>query len=86
MTSSTRTRCDPRRERKHRWHARRSRRHRSRAAGPSFSGDRAASSTSANAEMDDGNGRGWAVLRGDELHGMLYFHQGDESDFVARKA
>ncbi len=31
-------------------------------------------------------GRGWAVLKGDELHGMLFFHQGDESDFVARRA
>jgi hypothetical protein len=39
-----------------------------------------------NAEMDDVNGRGWAVLMGDELHGMLFFHQGDESDFVAKKA
>lgn len=38
-----------------------------------------------NAEMDDVNGRGWAVLKGDELHGMLFFHQGDESDFVAEK-
>ena len=38
-----------------------------------------------NAEMDDLNGRGWAVLKGGELHGMLFFHQGDESDFVARK-
>src|SRR5262245_66548383 len=39
-----------------------------------------------NAEIDDVNGRGWAVLQGDELHGMLFFHQGDESEFVAKKA
>ena len=39
-----------------------------------------------NAEMDPAQGRGWAVLQGDELHGMLFFHQGDESDFVAEKA
>jgi hypothetical protein len=38
-----------------------------------------------NAEMDDVNGRGWAVLKGDELHGMLFFHGGDESDFVAKR-
>jgi len=39
-----------------------------------------------NAEMDDASGRGWAVLKGDELHGMIFFHGGDESDFVARRA
>jgi hypothetical protein len=26
-------------------------------------------------------GRGWAVLRGDELHGMIFTHMGDESEF-----
>jgi hypothetical protein len=38
-----------------------------------------------NAEMDDANGRGWAVLKDDKLHGMLFFHGGDESDFVAER-
>jgi hypothetical protein len=37
-------------------------------------------------EMDPCTGRGWAVLEGDELHGMIYFHQGDESGFVAKRA
>jgi hypothetical protein len=37
-------------------------------------------------EMDPCTGRGWAVLEGDELHGMIFFHQGDESAFVARRA
>ena len=37
-------------------------------------------------EMDPCTGRGWAVLEGDELHGMIFFHQGDESSFVARRA
>ena len=37
-------------------------------------------------EMDPCTGRGWAVLEGDELHGMIFFHQGDESGFVARRA
>ena len=30
-------------------------------------------------------GRGWAVLDGDELDGMIVFHMGDESGFRARK-
>jgi hypothetical protein len=31
-------------------------------------------------------GRGWTVLQGDELHGMIFIHQGDDSDFVAKPA
>jgi hypothetical protein len=34
-----------------------------------------------NDEMDQG--RGWAVVKGDELHGKTFFHQGDDSGFVA---
>jgi hypothetical protein len=26
----------------------------------------------------------WAVLEGDKLHGMIFFHQGDESAFVVK--
>jgi hypothetical protein len=37
-------------------------------------------------EMDPCTGRGWAVLEGDALHGRIFFHQGDESSFVAKKA
>jgi hypothetical protein len=37
-------------------------------------------------EMDPCTGRGWAVLEGYELHGMIFFHQGDESAFVAKRA
>ena len=37
-------------------------------------------------EMGPCTGRGWAVLEGDELHGMIFFHQGDESGFVAKRA
>ncbi len=36
-----------------------------------------------NAEMDPLSGRGWAVLEGDELIGMIFIHQGDDSDFEA---
>jgi hypothetical protein len=38
-----------------------------------------------NAEMDAAQGRGWAVLKGDELHGMIFFHGGDDSEFVAKR-
>jgi hypothetical protein len=31
-------------------------------------------------------GRGWAKLEGEELHGMIVIHLGDESDFVAKRA
>jgi hypothetical protein len=37
-------------------------------------------------EEDPWTGRGWAVLEGDELHGMIFFHQSDESGFVAKRA
>ena len=39
-----------------------------------------------NDEMDPAQGRGWAVVKGDGLHGMIFFHQGDESSFLAKKA
>jgi hypothetical protein len=31
-------------------------------------------------------GRGWAVLSGDDLHGMIFIHLSDESGFVAKRA
>ena len=37
-----------------------------------------------NDEMDTAQGRGWAVVKGDELHGMIFFHGGDDSGFVAK--
>ncbi|HUY89021.1 MAG TPA: hypothetical protein VMV10_09825 [Pirellulales bacterium] len=39
-----------------------------------------------NDEMDVAQGRGWAVVKGDELQGMIFFHGGDDSDFVAQPA
>lgn len=39
-----------------------------------------------NDEMDPAQGRGWAVLEGEELRGEIFFHLGDESSFVARRA
>lgn len=38
-----------------------------------------------NDESDAAMGRGWAVIDGDEIEGMLFFHQGDDSGFVAKK-
>ena len=38
-----------------------------------------------NDEMDPAQGRGWAVVKGDEIHGMIFFHGGDDSEFVAKK-
>ena len=37
-----------------------------------------------NDEMDPAQGQGWAVVKGDELHGMIFFHGGDDSEFVAK--
>jgi hypothetical protein len=39
-----------------------------------------------NDEMDPAQGRGWAKLEEDDLHGMILIHLGDESGFVAKKA
>ena len=39
-----------------------------------------------NDEMDPAQGRGWAVVEGDRLDGMIFFHQGDDSGFVAERA
>ena len=39
-----------------------------------------------NDEMDPAQGRGWAVVKGDEMHGMIFFHEGDDSEFVATRA
>jgi hypothetical protein len=36
-------------------------------------------------EMDAAQGRGWAVVGGDELKGAIFFHQGDDSEFKARR-
>jgi hypothetical protein len=36
-------------------------------------------------EGDRVSGRGWAELTGDELHGRIFFHQGDDSAFTARR-
>jgi hypothetical protein len=38
-----------------------------------------------NAEMEAAQGRGWAVVEDDELHGTIFFHFGDRSEFKAKK-
>jgi len=37
-------------------------------------------------EWDHLFGRGWAVVDGDALSGVIYFHLGDESGFTAKRA
>jgi hypothetical protein len=39
-----------------------------------------------NDENDSAQGRGWAVVKGEELHGMIFCHEGDDSEFVAKEA
>ncbi len=39
-----------------------------------------------NDEMDAVQGRGWAIVKDDELHGTIFFHNGDDSGFVAKRA
>jgi hypothetical protein len=36
-------------------------------------------------EMDPVCGRGWTMLKDGHLHGRIYFHEGDESGFIAVK-
>lgn len=38
-----------------------------------------------NDEMDPAQGRGWAIIEAEQISGMLYFHQGDESRFTATR-
>jgi hypothetical protein len=38
-----------------------------------------------NDEMAPAQGRGWAKMKDDKLHGMIFSHQGDDSKFVAKK-
>src|ERR1700693_4141915 len=37
-------------------------------------------------EMDAAQGRGWAMFSGDEIHGMIFFHGSNESEFVAKRS
>lgn len=38
-----------------------------------------------NDEMDPAQGRGWATIEGNEITGQIFFHQGDESGFNAKR-
>jgi hypothetical protein len=38
-----------------------------------------------NDEIDPTQGRGWAVRKADELHGMIFFHGGDDTEVVAKR-
>jgi len=34
-------------------------------------------------ESDPASGRGWMQVKGDQVKGRIYLHQGDDSDFTA---
>lgn len=36
-------------------------------------------------EMDSVQGRGWAIVDGNELSGVIFFHQGDDTEFKAKR-
>jgi hypothetical protein len=36
-----------------------------------------------NDEMDPAQGRGWAVIYGDKINGVIAIHRGDQSEFEA---
>ena len=38
-----------------------------------------------NDDMDAASGGGWAVIDGNEMEGMLFFHQGEQSAFRAKR-
>jgi hypothetical protein len=38
-----------------------------------------------NDEMDPAQGRSWTVQAGTDLPGMIFFHQGNDSEFVASR-
>jgi hypothetical protein len=37
-------------------------------------------------ELDPASGRGWAVIENKELHGRIFFHMGDDSEFEAKRS
>jgi hypothetical protein len=37
-------------------------------------------------ELDPVSGRGWAIIEEEELQGRIFFHQGDDSTFRARRS
>ena len=38
-----------------------------------------------NDEMEAAQGRGWAIIDGDEITGEIFFHHGEESEFKAKR-
>jgi len=54
---------------------------------PRFDGNRVEFSWVGDDAGDETNGRGWAEIGKDgKLEGRIYFHQGDDSAFVAERA
>lgn len=36
-------------------------------------------------DADECSGRGWAVVEGEKIRGMIFIHRGDESGFTAER-
>ena len=52
---------------------------------PSHDAERLEFSWEGENEMDPVSGRGWAIIKDGQLQGRMYFHEGDDSGFVAEK-
>jgi hypothetical protein len=52
---------------------------------PYGTGERLEFSWEGSDEMDPVSGRGWAIIQEGQLQGRIYFHEGDDSEFVAVK-
>ena len=51
-----------------------------------FEGKRVEFSWQGDDDGEDANGRGWAEITKKGLAGMIYFHLGNESSFLAKRA
>ena len=50
-----------------------------------YHGDRVEFSWVGDDDGTQASGRGWAEIKGDDMNGMLFFHDGDETMFTAKK-
>ncbi len=52
---------------------------------PYGNGERLVFSWEGSDDMDPVRGRGWVMIKEGQLHGQLYFHDGDDSGVIAVK-
>jgi len=53
---------------------------------PCGQSERLAFSWEGSDEMDPVSGRGWAMIQDGQLQGRIFFHEGDDSGFIAEKS